>query len=334
MNRKGLDVGLILLLIGTSAIPSTALDIEEPSLPTSSGNWLYVGGSGPGNFTKIQDAVDKASDGDTVFVYDDSSPYDENITVDKSIIVQGENMYTTIITDGGFSINGIDHVILADFTIQRAPSDGVFMENSSNDIIENCIFYQNAIGLQLRHRGENNIIRNCIFNSNLWIGVYLNGFSVNNNEIYYCDIFNNGLDFNPYCRHGGIVIEPSYGTKIHHCNINNNEYVGVGLVYCGAQITSNNIVNNSDEVRGISISGGFPFSFCDMSHNWWGAPQGPNIKIYFLNFNKVIRDVGGNQTVHLYGIWSLKSLFHLRPWLIEPVPDAGLQTLDKERMKL
>ena len=53
------------------------------------GHVLYVGGSGPGNFSKIQDAVDNASPGDTVFVYDDSSPYKENVTVSKSIIVQG-----------------------------------------------------------------------------------------------------------------------------------------------------------------------------------------------------------------------------------------------------
>ena len=43
--------------------------MDKPSLATSSGNWLYVGGSGPGNYSVIQDAVDNASDGDTVYVY-------------------------------------------------------------------------------------------------------------------------------------------------------------------------------------------------------------------------------------------------------------------------
>ena len=33
------------------------------------GNILYVGGSGPGNYTKIQDALDNATEGDTVYVY-------------------------------------------------------------------------------------------------------------------------------------------------------------------------------------------------------------------------------------------------------------------------
>ncbi len=35
----------------------------------SNRNILYVGGTGPNNYTRIQDAIDNASDGDTIFVY-------------------------------------------------------------------------------------------------------------------------------------------------------------------------------------------------------------------------------------------------------------------------
>ena len=68
MKRKWLAVGIILLFIGTAIIPSSGQNIEKSS-SASRGNWLYVGGSGPGNYTKIQDAIDNASDGDTLFVY-------------------------------------------------------------------------------------------------------------------------------------------------------------------------------------------------------------------------------------------------------------------------
>jgi len=99
--RKGLAVGIILLFVGTCIIPSTAQNIEKPSLPTLRGNWLYVGGSGPGNYTKIQDAINASSDGDTVFVFDDLSPYYEHVSVNKSLKLLGEDKNTTIIDASG-----------------------------------------------------------------------------------------------------------------------------------------------------------------------------------------------------------------------------------------
>jgi hypothetical protein len=35
----------------------------------AAGNILYVGGGGPGNYTKIQDAINNAINGDTIFVF-------------------------------------------------------------------------------------------------------------------------------------------------------------------------------------------------------------------------------------------------------------------------
>ncbi|MEA2067126.1 MAG: hypothetical protein U9O65_08565, partial [Thermotogota bacterium] len=70
---------------------------NDNALYLNNGNTLYVGGSGPGNYTKIQDAINDSKDGDTVFVYDDSSPYYESGVIDKSINFLGENKETTII---------------------------------------------------------------------------------------------------------------------------------------------------------------------------------------------------------------------------------------------
>ena len=50
---------------------------------TPLGKTLYVGGSGAGNYTTIQSAIDAASDGDTVFVC--RGTYYENILIDKNI---------------------------------------------------------------------------------------------------------------------------------------------------------------------------------------------------------------------------------------------------------
>ena len=86
----------------------------------SDGLTLYVGGSGPDNYTSIQDAINDASDGDTVYVYDDSSPYYEHIVINKKINLKGENRdTTTIIGPGGFYVVLIvnDYVKMSGFSI-------------------------------------------------------------------------------------------------------------------------------------------------------------------------------------------------------------------------
>jgi len=60
-----------------------------------------VGGSGPNNYTSIQAAIDNASDGDTIFVY--SGTYEEQVIVNKSLIIKGENNTATLIK-GGFML--------------------------------------------------------------------------------------------------------------------------------------------------------------------------------------------------------------------------------------
>ena len=82
---KTLVLVIIALLIGMSITPSVAVDtIEQCSMSTSNGNTLYVGGTEEGYYTRIQDAINDANDGDTVFVYNTSSSYFENVTGDKS----------------------------------------------------------------------------------------------------------------------------------------------------------------------------------------------------------------------------------------------------------
>ena len=85
MKKKMVGILVCMLMIGTVIPVSGNVLLERTSIPTSSGNTLYVGGSGPGNYTSIQEAIDNSEDGDTVFVYDDSSPYYENLVIEKSI---------------------------------------------------------------------------------------------------------------------------------------------------------------------------------------------------------------------------------------------------------
>ena len=142
--RKCLVVAIILLFFGTSIIPSTALNIEKPAFPTASGKWLYVGGSGPGNYTYIQDAIDNSSNGDTVFVY--SGTYYENIDINKSINVFGQDKETTII-EGKLNDNivniTVNSVNLGGFSIisdwEHEPLFGIYVQANDTIIKDNII---------------------------------------------------------------------------------------------------------------------------------------------------------------------------------------------------
>ena len=56
---------------------------------------LYVGGTGPGNFSKIQLAIDSAETGDTIFVW--SGMYNENIWINRTLSLKGNGSTNTII---------------------------------------------------------------------------------------------------------------------------------------------------------------------------------------------------------------------------------------------
>ena len=149
--RKCLVIGIILLFVGTSILPTIAEDIEKTSLPTSEGKWWYVGGSGPENYTRIQDAVDNASDGDTVYVY--AGRYLGNIVINVSIALIGENKNTTII-DNNTDIEDpqlieanlyifADSVNVTGFTIQNCLGCGIFLASSYVHVTGN-IFFNNS----------------------------------------------------------------------------------------------------------------------------------------------------------------------------------------------
>ena len=53
-------------------------------------NVLYVGGNGPNNYTKIQDAINDAKDGYIIYVY--PGYYNENIVINKSGYKTGKRL--------------------------------------------------------------------------------------------------------------------------------------------------------------------------------------------------------------------------------------------------
>jgi len=220
-------------------LPASGNLIEESSLKSlPSGNTLYVGGDGFGNYTKIQDAIDNASTGDTVFVYEDNLPYYEQINVTKSINLIGEDKNSTVIDSDWIStvLISANNVTLSKFTIKNSREDhGMYQ----------CIHVTS----------DNNIISdNNVISKNMWYRQGIKLYKANNNEISGNYISNN---------YHGISISESINTSISYNNVNSNNITGIGVYYdnwhgySNTKIFGNNISKNSKGIYFFDCSNGY-----------------------------------------------------------------------------
>ena len=154
--RKGLVLGILLLFVTANIV--SALNTNPPQNSTSAklGSWLYVGGSGPENYTRIQNALDNASTGDTVYVY--SGTYNENIVIEtEGLTLMGENKATTTICSRNSAKNTTKiialHVTLQGFTIENATGSNILWDTSgvficsSYAVIRDNVIRDNRLGL-------------------------------------------------------------------------------------------------------------------------------------------------------------------------------------------
>lgn len=179
-------------------------------------NTLYVGGTGSGNYSSIQSAINATSSDDTVYVY--NGTYNETIKIDKSITLIGEDRNTTVI-DGSKSGNVVkvseDAVKVSGFTIRNSgdwPDAGIDLK-SNNTIVNNNIVSNNNKGVHLDSSSNNNIVNNNISNS--IDGIYL--YSSNDNTIVNNTIESNN-NYGIYLLYGS-----SNNNLIYHNNFKNNQ---------------------------------------------------------------------------------------------------------------
>jgi len=234
-------IGITILFLGTYITPSVAIDNQIK--PISNGNTLYVGGTGEGNYSSIQDAIDNASIGDTVFVYDDSSPYYENVVVDKSINLIGEDKNTTIIdADGIGSVVrlAVNYITVSGFTIQNSGNKpetnsgieaGRFGSQADYSIIKDNKIVNNWDGIHSVFSNECHYINNIIMN-NRNHGIYLRACDENCN-ISYNIIKNN--------KENGMVIHEK-GHFVFRNIIENNS---IGILFSDCEVTENIFNNNN-----------------------------------------------------------------------------------------
>jgi parallel beta-helix repeat protein len=264
MKNHLLVVGIIFLFFGTSFTSISGIQINNQTIKTSNrGNTLYVGGSGEGNYTTIQSAINDANNGDTVFVFDDSSPYKENLIVNKSIDLIGENKNTTVI-DGDFIDDTIwiykeSYVSIIEFTVINSIDDsyhaGIHVKDSADICISNCIIKYNDCGIRLT-RIDRACLSNCIISNNYGSSILSDdSFHVDINQ---CEIYSNGKIVPEGYYSGGISIGAEYESSninVSNCYIKNNIWSGISI---GVDCFNINIFNNvicGNTFYGIGVFG-------------------------------------------------------------------------------
>ena len=257
MVKKFLALGIIILFLGTWITPSIAIDNKKKSsVPFSDSNTLYVGGSGEGNYTTIQSAINDANSGDTVFVYDDSSPYYEGIEIKNSINLIGENKNTTsIIGKYPYAPDTIDvkseNVNITDFTIKHVGEGyeiGYCIELENHDFtISNCILNGSSCCINDDGGLGHNIIANNTFRAGIvgvFIGSEYNTFE--NNEFFDCGLCgidirssNNNVSFN---RFSDSDLWIGIASIAHNNNILGNIFTGQ---FCWISSPYNKFIGNT-----------------------------------------------------------------------------------------
>jgi len=160
------------------------------------GEKLYVGGSGEGNYSIIQNAINISSEGDIIFIY--NGTYYENIDINKSISLIGEDKEKTIIK-GKNSLNVItlkaQWINITGFTVQEGKISGICIESSRNcNIYQNIINY-NSIGINIISSNNIIVFNNTISNNSI-LGLNITNMQTPFNFSNYNTIFHNNFIYN------------------------------------------------------------------------------------------------------------------------------------------
>lgn len=202
-------------------------------------------------YPALQDAINSSQAGDTLFVA--AGLYRENIVLNKSLNLIGENRETTVI-DANYSRNVMlvlaDNVSISRFTIQGSDcmcsglyggvNIGVNTQNiniTGNVITKNGDPSAPRRGIGVYADSAYNLtIANNVFTENE-VGIYVKNTSHN---LITANMISNNLD-------SGIHLELSDGNNIAQNTLSNNTY-GIRLIITEDNlIVHNNFVNNSNQ---------------------------------------------------------------------------------------
>lgn len=266
----------------TALILASLASLTLMTVTVSGSSILHVGGAGPGNYTSIQTAINDTVPGDTVFVH--NGTYYENLYINKSINLYGENSTNTVI-DGqnlghiivvqsnSTNISGLSLINAVDYT-------GLYFQYTTwfgnvTDMIISDVKY----GIRMRYSNDMyfiNMINVSVFNSSIGIYLYEGAYY----RVTSCNIVNSGVGI--YTNGYQNIIE---NNTISDC------YDGVRLEMGWGEIVQYNIID--DCVNGIcTYTGPSDFIFRNNTiknidvgiYNVWPSATGTIYHNNFINY--------------------------------------------------
>jgi parallel beta-helix repeat protein len=218
----------------------------------------------PDDYPTIQEAINNAIDGDTVFVK--AGTYYEHVVVNKTVSLVGENCTTTIVDGSGTRVvinvtrNG---VTVSGLTVRRS---GIISWENAGIILDNV---QNC-------RVETNMIT-----ENPFAGVYL----YNSSE---CAVIENQITGN-----GGVGVTTNYGGGFHDISMNNITGNGFSAITLNEEdsntIRENNLTSNNQAVLGHCINLYRSSNNTIVGNNIDDDDNGIRME-YWSNYNRVLEN--------------------------------------------
>ena len=244
-------LGLALLLL--TIVVASFFPHLSPNNAVADDSYPVVNRSTGLTYLTIQSAIDASltSDGNMILVK--KGIYIENITINKSIVLVGEDRGQSVI-DGNQTRIAVrviaNNVVIKNFTVRNGVT-GIFVDHSnSTRIIDNnvvnCIsddtFFEFRQGIRVQY-SFNCLIENNMVADNAVTGILVtdsSNFTVSRNRVY-----RNGLSTSSY---GLNANASSYGVISYNDVAENNGWDGIGLGngsrFCA--VIGNNITNNKN----------------------------------------------------------------------------------------
>jgi len=254
------------ILLASSVVIGTA-----DGFSSEVGQTFYVGGTGPGNYTSIQEAIDDAAAGDIVYVY--NGTYTDAVKIPESITLVGEDKNSTVINGNGTGTVieiAADRVTVKHFTIAGGGGDAGWdmpAVNITADhvVLQHCILRDNEhTGVSLVSASYCTVSYNVIVNTS-YTGIRVGEASISTvishnqitggiSGIYAYSSGNQTRSYNRIANCSkGIYLEESRGNLVLGNHLTGNQE-GIFLSYApGNTIQFNNFISNIRHARFIKL---------------------------------------------------------------------------------